>query len=57
MHTILTALLKTLATQVGTFSSVKTLAGSHALEISLQNRSYAKQVVLKIMEKINPQDL
>ena len=53
MSTILTASLITLVTQVGISVPIKAFAGSHAIEISLQNCEYAKQVALTIMKKKN----
>jgi hypothetical protein len=53
MRTILIASLITLVTQVGIFIPIKAFSGSHALEISLQNCDYAKQVALTIMKKKN----
>ena len=53
MHTILTTLMITVATHVGISLPAKAIAGSHALEISLQNCEYAKQVAATIMKKKN----
>lgn len=50
-HTILTTLIITVVLQVGVLLPVKAFSGSHALEISLQNCDYAKQIALKIMKK------
>ena len=43
----------TVVTHVLISVPVKAFAGSHALEISLQNCEYAKQVALTIMKKKN----
>ena len=43
----------TVATHVGISLPAKAFAGSHALEISLQNCEYAKQVATTIMKKKN----
>ena len=53
MYTILTTLMITVMTHVVISVPVKAFAGSHALEISLQNCEYAKQVALTIMKKKN----
>ena len=50
---ILAALMIIGVTQVGIFLPVKTFSESHALEISLQNCDYAKQIALTIMKKKN----
>ena len=52
-HTILTTLIITVVSQVGVLLPVKAFSGSHALEISLQNCDYAKQIALKIMKQKN----
>ena len=53
MHTILTTLMITVVTHVAISLPAKVFAGSHALEISLQNCEYAKQVAATIMKKKN----
>ena len=52
-HTILAMLMITVVSQVGILLPVKAFSGSHALEISLQNCDYAKQIALTIMRKKN----
>ena len=51
MYTILTTLMITVVTHVAISLPAKVFAGSHALEISLQNCEYAKQVAATIMKK------
>ena len=53
MRKILAGLMIIGLTQVGIFLPVKAFSGSHALEISLQNCDYAKQVALTVMKKKN----
>ncbi len=52
-HTLLTMLIIAVVLQVGFLLPVKAFSGSHALEISLQNCDYAKQVALTVMKKKN----
>ena len=52
-HIILTVLMITVVSQAGTLLPVKAFSGSHALEISMQNCDYAKQIALTIMKKKN----
>ena len=52
-HTLLTMLIITVILQVGFLLPVKAFSGSHALEITLQNCDYAKQIALTIMKKKN----
>ena len=46
-------LIITVVLQVGFLLPVKAFSGSHALEISLQNCDYAKQIALTVMKKKN----
>ena len=43
----------TVVSQAGILLPVKAFSGSHALEISMQNCDYAKQIALTIMKKKN----
>ena len=52
-HTLLTILMITAVSLVGICLPVKAFSGSHALEISMQNCDYAKQIALTIMKKKN----
>ena len=52
-HIILTVLMITVVSQAGILLPVKAFSGSHALEISMQNCDYAKQIALTIIKKKN----